>query len=456
MKKNIVQDVIPPKRSIRDIELPSRSRRLQVEVEPPDTDILEIESTDYIEDKKPPKKGSSRKMSAPTTQFTYDYDKPKHSSRKGLYTAIFLFVLAALFGISALFKSAEIRVTPRLETKFLDETFTAKRDAMSVNLSFQIVTNTKDIEKTVEATALQKVEKKAQGKVVIYNNYSTKPQRLDIDTRLETKEGLIFKTANALVVPGNYTKDGKTVAGSVEVTAIAAAPGDKFNVGLKDFTIFGFKGDPRYTKIYARSKTSMLGGFSGMQKVVTLEVLNEVDKELEESLRNLLAKDITSQIPENFILYEGGLSHNFEPTVESNGPSGNVILKKKATTYAIIFDKATLSRAILAKISPDITDSAVKINNLGTLLFSYKPEAAFDQKTSTTVSFTLTGKPNIVWIFDENKLKSELLGLSKKNAREIIAKYDVIKEAIIKIWPFWIQTLPNNSKKVKLINTLAQ
>ena len=74
---------------------------------------------------------------------------------------------------------------------------------------------------------------------------------------------------------------------------------------------------PKYTKIFARSKTEMTGGFSGMQKVVSKETMDNSDKELEELLKKSLSMDIVSQIPENFVLYENSVSYNLEPTTQN-------------------------------------------------------------------------------------------------------------------------------------------
>jgi hypothetical protein len=132
-----------------------------------------------------------------------------------------------------------------------------------------------------------------------------------------------------------------------------------------------------------------------------------------------------------------------------------VVLKKKGSVSAIIFDRGTLSRTIVAKALPSETDSVIKITNLDNLDFSISPENVFNPETSTSLNFSLKGDVNFVWVFDENKLKTELLGISKSNAVTVISTYDTIKEAKIETHPFWNQTIPQDSNKVKLVNLLA-
>ena len=449
MKKNIVQDVIPPKRSIRDVELPSRGRRLSVESreEYKDSEAKPASEEDVI-NKASKKIEKLTKKPKEELSYKYEYNEPPKSSRKGLYIAVSIFILAIAFGISALFRSATITITPKQETKTVGEAFTAKKNTANGTLAFQLVTTTKDADKAVSATSLQNVSKKARGKIVIYNK--TKAQSLVVTTRFQTPEGLVYRLIDGVTVPGQVG----TTAGSVEVTVEADAPGDTHNIGLKDFTIPGFKGDPKYNLIYARSKTAMTGGVVGQQKVVSDSALEQADKELEGLLKGLLSKDITSQIPQNFILYPNSLSYSFEKAEQVNGTGGNAVLRKKGTVSGIIFDKGSLSRAIIARISPSIGDSVVKINNLENLRFSYQAGEGFNPSNNSSITFNLAGNANIVWVFDENKLKSDLLGLSKKDGKSVIATYSAIKEAWIETKPFWSQTIPTSSDKVTLENTL--
>ena len=451
MKKKVVQDVIPPKKSIRNIELLSRSKETF-------TRPISLNKQAFIN-----KSESVIDITKPV--YNYEYMEQPKKSRKWLYLSISLFVLAVAFSVSTLFKSAEIKITPKQDVKILDENFKALKDVSLGGLNFQIVTVTKSVEKTLDSsqfTSEQKVDKKAKGIIVIYNNYSGASQKLVATTRFQTPEGLIFRLINPVTVPGQQDKTGKTVAGSIEVAVEADKAGATYNIGLKDFTIPGLKGDPKYTKIYGRSKTEMTGGLSGMQKVVSKEFMQSADNELTLSLKNSLSKDIISQIPADFILYSNSLYYKFEPVAQTDsgllgtGGASVTVIKKNATVTAILFNRTSLTQAILAKILPVGDNSMVKITNLETLDFQYGTASSTISNATTLVNFSLKGNANLVWTFDENKLKADLLGLSKKNAKTIIGTYPTIKEAWILTRPFWNQTIPNDSKKVSLVNTLTK
>ena len=459
-KKNIINDVIPPKRSIRNIQLdnqrkiPEQKKEKEVVINNPlPQEPMRIGFTD-----------ETKKSDIPNPQlnptYDYQYDEPRKKSKKILYLGFFSIVTVLILSISVFFKSAEIRITPKQEIKTINESLTAKKDQTS-GLGFQIVTITKDVEKKIEAKTEEKVEKKAKGKIVVYNAYSQNPLKLIATTRFQSTEGLIFRLIKPLTVPGKQIKDGKTIPGSIEAIVEADVPGDIYNISLKDFTLPSYKNNPRYETIYARSKTEMTGGFSGIQKIISKEELNSADLELEKNLKESISKDIISQIPSNFVLYVDSLSYTFESVTQgvskNQDESSFAVLRKKGTGSGIIFDKGSLSLALVNKVIPIAVNDMIKIINLEDLHFSYASSSlSFDPNTTSNISFVLTGEPHFVWIFDQNKLKSNLLGLSKNDAKTVIATYGTIREAWITTFPFWIQTIPNDQKRVKLINTLEE
>ncbi len=460
MKKNF-QDIVPPKKSIRNIEVPPRKNRVEIPVTRSKINKRRIEPDDSVlreeyEKTKPQNLGT--KSGEPISdlknnikeipQYKYDFDEPKKISKKILYVTIFLFVLAVAFGISALFKSAKITITPRHQTLHMNYTMTADKNDTG-SLTFQIVNISKDIQKTVPSDGQVQVQKKATGSVVILNN-TTQAQKLVANTRLQTPEGLIFRLNSSVTVPASTNKTGVSNPGSVEVTVTADAVGDKYNIELKDFTIPGLKSDKaKYNNIYGRSKTAMTGGFSGMQAVISPKLLASTTAEMQANLKNSLISDIASQIPSNFILYPDSMVFSFAPIIQTSTTDNNTVLDEKGTAYGVIFDRGALSREI-AELSSE--DELIKIDNLEDLTFAYATSSAFNPSANQTkLTFSLLGDANMIWVFDQNKLKTDLLGLSKNQAKTVISGYPAISEVWIETMPFWNQTIPKDPSKVKLL-----
>ena len=142
-KNKIVQDVIPPKRSIRNIEPPVRREKLsddtfvyKQEAKPRE---VEIKMAEPIPEQKP----------APF-QYKYDYGQPKKYSKKWFYIGAGILGLVVIFTILNFFKSAEIRLTPKQDSQNLNSNFTAEKNNSSAVLSFQIVTVANDVVKAEE------------------------------------------------------------------------------------------------------------------------------------------------------------------------------------------------------------------------------------------------------------------------------------------------------------------
>ena len=463
MKKNLVQDIVPPSRkSIRNIEIPPRRAKVNItEVDPVEPVAVNKKENVFTQ---PPKMEKPERENFPRPAFDYsgisdkptleykpdykyEYDEPKKSSKKVLYISLAIFVLAFAFGVSALFKSAKITVAPKEQQIHLGSNFTANKDDES-GLSFQIVTINKDIQKTVASSGQTNVQKKASGTVTIFNT-TTQSQKLVATTRLQTPEGLIFRLKTAVTVPAKQTVSGKVIPGSVSVMTTADVAGDKYNVGLKDFTIPGLKGDAKYSQIYGRSNTPMAGGFSGMQASISPQTLASTTAEMQNSLKSSLATDIVSQIPANFIFYKNSMSFSFAPLTQISTTDSGAVLDEKGTAYAIIFDRGVLSRSIASLYS--ITDT-IKIDSLDTLDFAYSTSTPFDPSGNGNIlNFSLSGDADIVWVFDANKLKTDLLGLSKNQAKIVISGYTAITEAWIETHPFWNQTIPSDPQKVQLL-----
>ncbi len=476
--KKIVQDVIPPKKSIRNVKIPSKSAPVSAPIITPKASSVrlrkEIDSKPLLDDFSKVRKSEEETVltteppifnknhshtpdhvEEPSRSYKYEFDEPKKNSRKVLYFSIFILLVICGFSVSAFFKSAKITITPKNETATLDANFSAQKDISDSDLSFQLVTVAKDVEKNVESSGEAKVDKKAKGTITIYNIFSSQPQKLVATTRFETPEGLIFRLVSAVTVPGSSVKAGKTVAGSVDVVVEADKSGADYNVSYKDFTLPGLKGDPKYSKVYARSKTEMTGGFSGMQKTVSQATVDSTETELETELKTDLSKDISTQIPADFVLLPSSLVYKIDPVTQANSSTGGAVLKKKGVAYGVIFNRSALSKVLLTKLIPKSSEDLVRVSNLNELNFSYTADVS-DINNATTISFSLKGEPKFVWIVDENKLKSELLGLSKKEAESIISKYKNINEVWIETRPFWNRAIPKDSNRVTLINTLSK
>jgi hypothetical protein len=301
----------------------------------------------------------------------------------------------------------------------------------------------------VQATEEKEVKEVATGSVVIYNSFSSVPQNLNIDTRLEGSNGKIYKTLTKATVPG-MTK-GK-VPGSVEVKIYAAQPGEEYNSDPLDFKIYGFRGTPKYEKFYGRSKGSLSGGFIGKAPVVSEENKALAISKIKNNLQARLLKNAINQTPNGFILFKNAifLDTNDSNITSSYGVDKSMVFKIKGTLYGILFNEQKITKQIAEKNIEKYDGSNVFISNIKDLTFNTSNKENISFADLKGVDFNLSGSVKIIWKIDTDKLVTDLLGKSKKAFNEMLSQYESIDSATLKITPFWRNTIPDKIKNIKI------
>ncbi|MFA5933681.1 MAG: hypothetical protein WC795_00445 [Candidatus Paceibacterota bacterium] len=380
-------------------------------------------------------------------------DEPPRQHRAIWGLAIFS-IISLFFALSFLFSGAKVTVVPKIETFLLDDTFSAKRNPSEGDIPFQLMALKGEETKNITGTGTKAVEQKATGRVVIYNSYSSSPQRLLINTRLESPIGKIYKTLTPTTVPGMTIKDGQQVPGSVEVTIVADASGEEYNSPMTDFTIVGFKGNPKYQKFYARSKTDITGGFKG-----TIGIIDDKDKsdaaiELKQTLKDKLIKQARAQIPDGFILYDEATilsPSNSEPTIGKMANDGLVPMTEEATLYAFLLPEQALTKKIAENGISQFDDSSVYIEELKNITFVLDNKETIVPEDASQISFKLSSDVHVIWNVDQDKLTNDLVGTYKKDFQKILSNYKNIDSAEVTVRPFWKRTIPDDKKKITII-----
>lgn len=388
--------------------------------------------------------GVSRKQKRPF--------KKDGGNRKFFFGGIALLLVLLLIGaLLTTFGSAKVTVVPKTATAIVDTEVVAAQSGSETpaEVLYQEISLEKTATKTVPATGERYVEEQAQGTITVYNNHSDSSQRLITRTRFESPDGKIYRIKESVVVPGQKTVNGKTEPGSIDVTVYADEPGEEYNIGLTDFTIPGFEGDPRFDTFYAKSKTSMSGGFKGNKKQVAEGVLDETNRELDATLRAELLTEIQAQIPSNLTILESLVTFNFEDLPQT--PSGDTVtLERKATITAPLFDKENLAGYLAAK-SGIPNDIPLVLDSYTTLTISYVEAENTEEIDPSTIQFTVSGNPTFVGVLDESEIKQALVGKSKSNLSNILSSFPTIASAKATISPFWISNFPETEEEITVV-----
>jgi len=372
-----------------------------------------------------------------------DENKGRGWMRKiGIVVAIVAVAFIAKISLSYL-SYATVKVSLHNEIISIDSRLKAYKDSSKGALTFETSRLEKEESQAVLATGLSKNGQKASGKVVIYNIYTTKSQKLVAGTRLESNGGKIFRTKSTVYVPG---------MGSIEVAVSADKSGSEYNIGLSDFSLPAYKGDPRYTKIYGRSKSAMSGGAAANSRIVAKADMENARKAVQKTLEEKLRVEISAQIPEKYISYDKAVKIDFiedasNPKVgdAAAGTNGSVInFKMKGIATGFLFNKDELSKA-LADIYTD-KDSGAGVVNLNELGFAFLSS----NLTGPDLIFVLKGKGKFVWDVNEGELVNKLMSTGGKTYGEIFKQYPYIDRAEIIFKPSWWKWMPKNIEHVKV------
>ncbi len=478
MAKPLFQDIIPPdRRSIQKIPVPNRQQPAPGYSRPqPSRPVRRpepVHEDPEAESEIPISRATSRQqrlVDRVIRPLPQDEDEIREEERyiqrppiekrrwsKKWYILPVILILIAIGIYLAIPKlsGARVIVTPQQQQVSIDSQFTATKEANSIGLQFQTVTISKDGKLGVTANGEEFVQVKASGTIVIYNSFSSASQKLIASTRFATPEGLVFRITQPVVVPGAKIENGQTVPGSVEAIVTADAVGAQYNVGLTDFTIPGFKGDPKYTKIYARSKVPMQGGFSGNRRKLDDAQVKEAQEKIKAELKTSLVRQAEKDIPSDSVLPTDAYYIEYELLPNTQTADNQVQLNVRATYHGFLFKKEALAAEISKKANGSIT-SPGNIAGIENLTFIMKDGDNPVTWKGSTIAFSLRGTATIASYIDTEKLQNELVGKPRKSLNAILASYPGVAKAEVIMRPFWKTVFPERKEDISIELTLKQ
>ena len=369
--------------------------------------------------------------------------KNNKESKYRIYVVALISVVFLLFALSFLFSGAKVTVVPKVkEIPLSNENLSAAKNGSAPGLSFDLVVISGEENKTMQSNGVDAV---AKGTVSIFNSFSSSPQVLAVDTRLEGSNGKIYKTSTKVTIPGE-TLDGKP--GKIEVGIYGAAASIEYNSVPLDFQILGFKGTPKYSKFKVRSIGEIISGpiVSSLDKATAVS-------ELKTTLETKLSKKVTNQIPPGFILFKDAVFTNIDDKDVSFTPDkeNTISVNVKGTLYGFLFDEKKLTTEIAQDIIDKYDESEVYMPNIRNLTFSLSDKENISFADVKSVNFSLSGTPKIIWKVDEAKFIRGILGKKKSDFNQILSQYPNIDSAVLVIRPFWKTSFPDKSKNIQVI-----
>lgn len=451
------------KRQFSDIVSPksakSRHRRLRVVQE---ADGLESEDPrqmgrDYLSpDFGMPAEPSKRKW--PSFDFSrmrvpsISWRLPRPGAKSAWLILFLVFLgLASWAGAKVLPRASVIIVAQTQDWTYNDSIITDKSavvDVAKMRMPNQVFSQRKNGQLKFPATGRRQVERKAAGTMTIYNSYSSDPQPLVEQTRFMAPDGKIFRLTKNITVPGAKIVEGKIVPSSIDAEVMADEPGPAYNISpVKLFTIPGFSGSPKYQSFYGESKNPMAGGFIGEVAYPTDDDIKKAKDSARISIEEDLKATLISQIPKEFKILEDASQFKMltQEIDEVTDPEGKFGVFTEAQMTIISFKEEDLKNLLGLRAKRENGDDFdVRSSTLEYGL----ARADFE---SGILTFPAKFQSVLARRIDKDMLKENILGKSEADLKLAVFSLPGLKSATISLWPFYVNTVPTDPDKVKII-----
>lgn len=380
----------------------------------------------------------------------YDRKRQSLGTLAFIGTLLVLIIGGSLF--TFVFNHATVTIVPKHVdiTDYRQAIMFAREDVDTADtVLFTIATTSVSKSKTLTLSESKKVEAKASGKIVIYNNYSTDSIRLIKNTRFESSSGKIYRINQSVTVPG---KSGNT-PGSVSATVFADSVGADYNSAPSDFTIPGFKGTPQFTTVYGRSDGSITGGASGNMSLASLSDINAAKDELAIELGQQVKDDLSQKKMNGYIGLYSAIDVTYDDNEQELLQGATSQYQVTATGY-LMFASASELAAKVAQNTRDYKGEPVRLDNTDKLTYTRKDSDRI--ATSSTLEILAEGSPRVVFLTDEKALKDLVAGKKRSDFTALMKSIDSIEGAEIGFSPLWLSSFPEDTSKISVVESLPK
>lgn len=386
----------------------------------------------------------------------------KSVNRLFVSIALFVIIVGGAISLSALIGKSELTIFPEYREPNVSAEFTAYPDKRDGSLSYEIMTLESVSESQVKASGQVQVEELATGVIQIIKT-TPGAERLIKNTRFRSPEGLVFRIKESVVIPGSV-KDtsGASVPGTIQAEVFADDVGEQYNLDAgKTFDIPGFK-EGGFTELYnsisARSDQTFTGGFSGAKFQINDDELSTARQALQIQLRNDLLARVESEKPAEFVAFKDAvaITYNQLPAVEYG--QDLVTIKEQAILQIPLFKNTELGSFLAKETIATYDGGVVRVDDPAVLRFKYSHATTSSSviANETSLTFSLTGKPLLIWSYDAKALTRDLAGLPKTAINNAVTAYPGIDAARVHITPFWQRKFPENPEEIIIIEELKE
>jgi hypothetical protein len=371
---------------------------------------------------------------------------------KSLTIGIFVlgFFLVAFF-VSTEFSKAKVEIWPSAKEKTFEDKIILNVNQEGIDfqkkeIGAKIFEIEKEIQEEFKSTG--KKLKKAEGKIRLFNSYTTQQEVWRAHTRFMSSEGKLFLSKNRIIVPPAKMKEGKLEPSFVDVEVIAEKGGSDYNIGPSKFSVVAFKGTERYFKYWGESFEPMKGGgeISVVKKEDLEGALDSLVKKIETEKGEEILKE---QVPEGFIFPKNAVSVEILEK-EFNAKEGDEVekftLKIKAKIKTVIFEKEKLKKFLENQFYSTFGADKMILPETEKIEISASILNFQEGKFLVALKDSIKVLPKI----EESLIKKEIAGKKIHEAKSKLSSLEEIEKVKITTFPFWSSKIPENLEQIEV------
>ncbi|XOA42910.1 MAG: hypothetical protein ACKKMO_00315 [Candidatus Nealsonbacteria bacterium] len=395
----------------------------------------------------PEEPSSSLKMEKPLVE-----EKEELPKKIKINWVWFLIPLSLIIAVIVGFQlsKVEIKIWPETKTDFSKTNLTIDTEVEKPDFENKTIPGQfLKIEESISDSFLSsgRTLKKAEGIIRLYNAYSTKSENWLAETRFVSSEGKLYKSKDKIAVPGAEIENGKIIPKYVDVPVIAAEAGENYNIGHSHFSIFVFRGTPRYTKFYGESFEEIKGGGDSPQ--ITTEDIENAKESVSKKAKTKAVTSLENKVTDEFVFLDDILETEIKD-IFSLAKEGDEVerFNSGATVEAttIIFKKEEVQNFVKEFIFSETHEEKLLYEE--SLKIDYTPQIVdFESgKVVLSLSFSIKMYPDI----NLQLLKESLVGKSLIETKIFLEKQSEFINIEIRFWPFWVKSVPEDLNKIEI------
>lgn len=356
----------------------------------------------------------------------------------------FVIVTVLLVAVIIYFSAsrAVIKIVPKVKTVETDMVVDVATDGGATGQDvFQGVLNEMELSGELEgdATGSQLLNGNTIGKVTLINK-RPEPQTLVKTTRLLSKDNILLRLTNQVVIPANN---------QIEADVYADNPNAFQDLQPTSFIIPGLWVGIQ-DKVYAESK-GMLKSSGTAVKVVKVIDIARVEEELTNKLYDQAIEQFKKQaVDQNYVTFvvsKKVIEKQVVPAAETM--QDKVKVSEKISVNIVAINQNEVVNKAGERLR-SVVPQGYDLMNLDMDKFVYKVQAFDEQKKTANVKVHVVGEA-VVKADNEIFNKDKIAGLSPKGVELYLSNFEEVEVVSVELSPFWVKKVPGLRDHIEIV-----